>query len=73
MRLFEVQTSEAVMVGLGALGYPNAVRCTPTDDYRSIAGVRRRRFLLSENRFNDERTAEAWLQDAELADPIGTA
>jgi hypothetical protein len=71
MRRFEVRASEAILIKLHALGYPHGVRCTPTDDYRWIAGERRRRFLLSENRFNDERSAEAWLQDGELEGPIG--
>jgi len=73
MRLFQVQPTAAVLVKLRAFGYPQGVRCTPTDDYRWIAGERRRRFLLPGSRFNDTRQAELWLGDREIEEPIPTS
>ena len=66
MRLFQLKPTAAVLVKLRAFGFPEGVRCIPTDDYRWIAGERRRRFILPETRSNGTTTAEAWLRDGEL-------
>jgi hypothetical protein len=73
MRLFQLKPTTAVLVKLRAFGYPEGVRCISTDDYRWIAGERRRRFILPETRSNVTTTAEAWLRDRELDQPLQTA
>jgi hypothetical protein len=73
MRLFQIKPTTAVLVKLRAFGYPEGVRCISTDDYRWIAGERRRRLLLPVTRFNDARESEVWLGDRDIEDPISTS